>query len=94
MFELYFRPRALKILKTLKRKLQLKVNSDLDNLKSERFTSLDIKKIQGTVHGYRLRIGRWRVLFSLFTDEKRIEVVDIFLKKGKEDYNKRKGLLK
>jgi len=55
--------------------------------------SLDIKKISGTENGYRLRVGRWRILFALFLKEKRIEIVDVFLKKGKEDYFKRIKLL-
>ena len=93
MFELYFRPRALKELKRIKKDDQLKINSALDILKSEKFNLLDLDKIEGTQQGYRLRVGRRRILFALFSREKRIEIVDIFLKKGKEDYFKRKKLL-
>jgi hypothetical protein len=32
-------------------------------------------------------------LFALFPDEKRIEIVDIFLRKGEEDYRKRRKLI-
>jgi len=42
---------------------------------------------------WRLRVGRWRILFALFDKEKRIEIVDIFLRKG-EDYKKRIKLIK
>ncbi len=94
MFKLDFREKALKILSRIQRGYQLKINSVLDDLKLGRFTVLDIKRIEGTKYGHRLRVGRWRVLFSLFSNEKRIEIVDIFLKKGKEDYEKRKYLLK
>ena len=93
MFKLYFRPKALRILKNLERKIQLEINSALDDLRAEKFISLKIKKIEGTKNGYRLRLGRWRILFVLFSKEKRIEIVGIFLKKGKEDYEKRKHLL-
>ena len=33
MFEIYFRPRVLKVLKKIKRGDQLRINSALDNLK-------------------------------------------------------------
>ena len=94
MFDLYFRPRALRNLENLERKLQLKINSALDDLKSEKLDLHNIKKIEGTKFGYRLRIRRWRVLFALFSKEKRIEIVDIFLKKGRENYEKRRYLLR
>ncbi len=71
MFDLYFRPQALKTLKKIERDYQLKINSALDNLKLGRFNLLDLKKIKGTENGYRLRIGRFRVLFALFSKEKK-----------------------
>lgn len=94
MFKLYFREKALKTLKRMERKSQFKVNFILNDLESGRFTKLDIQKIRGTKGGHRLRLGRWRILFTLFLKEKRIEIVDIFLKKGKKDYSKRKKLIR
>jgi len=91
MFKLFFRAKAFKILEKLERAYQLKINSALNDLRLGKFTSWDIEKVQGTKYGHRLRIGRWRVFFDLFAKEKRIEIVDIFLKKGKEDYHKRLG---
>ena len=89
MFEIYFRPRALNALRKIKRDDQLRINSALDNLKLGKFNLLDLDKIEGTQRGYRFRVGRWRILFILFSAEKRIEIVDIFLKKRREDYRKR-----
>ena len=82
--------RAFRFLKKLDRKIQLRINAALNDLKTGRFVVRDIKKIQGTETGRRLRIGRWRILFLL--TNRRIEIVDIFLKKGEEDYRKRKKL--
>jgi mRNA-degrading endonuclease RelE of RelBE toxin-antitoxin system len=48
MFEIYFRPRALKVLKRIKRDDQLRINSALDTLKLGRFDLLDLDKIEGT----------------------------------------------
>jgi mRNA interferase RelE/StbE len=94
MFEIYFRPRALKTLRKIKRNDQLKINRDLENLKTGKFNLLNIRKLKGVQHGYRLRVGEWRILFSLFDKEKRIEIVDIFSREGDADYKKRLDLLK
>lgn len=94
MFRLYFRRSAIKNLEKAERKIQLEINNALDDFKLGEFRNYNIKKIEGTKFGYRLRLGRWRILFALFSGEKRIEIVDIFLKKGKGDYVKRKKLLR
>lgn len=94
MYKVIIKPRAEHEFKQMPNELKKKFYKEFENLSINPFTSSHIKKIRDTKFGYRLRIGRWRILFSLFTNEKRIEVVDIFLKKGKEDYNKRKHLLK
>jgi mRNA-degrading endonuclease RelE of RelBE toxin-antitoxin system len=92
MFRIYFREKAFRTLKKIERKSQSKINSALNDLSLSK--SRDVEKIQGTEHGHRLRIGRWRILFALFSKGKQIEVVDIFLKKSKEDYRKRLKLFK
>jgi|GEM_PF-776006 len=94
MFKLFFRKKAFKILKAIERKHQLRINSALNELKKGQFDKYNIEKIKGTDKGYRLRIGRWRILFILISREKRIEIVDIFLKKGKGDYFKKKKLIR
>lgn len=91
---LEFRGRAFKILKNLPREAQGEINADLDILCLGRFNELDIRKIQGTERGYRIRVDRWRILFNLFSKERKIDVVDIFLKKSDSDYQKRKNLLR
>ncbi len=89
MHKIYFRPRAVKGLKRANKNHQLKINEDLDILSNGRLKVLDITKLSGARNGYRLRVGAWRVLFSLLKDEKIIEIVDIFQKKGRQDYRKR-----
>lgn len=59
MFELYFRPKSFKVLGNIERKTQLEINAVLDNLKLGRFSDYDIKKLEGSEFGYRLRLGRW-----------------------------------
>jgi mRNA-degrading endonuclease RelE of RelBE toxin-antitoxin system len=66
---------------------------NLKKLATNPFAHPQIKKIRGTKFGWRLRIDRWRILFTLFPKEKRIEIVDMFLRKEKEDYKKRRKLI-
>lgn len=94
MFKLYFRSKALKALAKIEKKTQLEINDALDNIKLGRFENYNIRKIEGTEFGYRLRLGRWRILFALFSKEKRIEIIDIFIKKGRKDYLKRRKLIR
>ncbi|MDO8524504.1 MAG: hypothetical protein Q7R99_02655 [bacterium] len=94
MFKIFFREKSLKFLQKINRSQQLSINSALDNLSAEKFILLDIKKIKEAENGYRLRVGRWRILLTMFSTEKRIEIVDIFLKKSESDYQKRINLFK
>ena len=93
MFQTFFTSGADKELGKLPQGLRQKIYSEIKAFSEDPFLYPQIRKIEGTKFGYRLRLGRWRILFCLFSKERRIEVVDIFLKKGKEDYNKRRHLL-
>ena len=46
-----------------------------------------VKKLGGNESRYRFRVGRWRVLFTLTANK--IQIYDIFLKKGRDDYHRR-----
>lgn len=92
MAKIFFRPRALSVLeKFLSRKEQEKVNSLLDQLAKGYFPP-NTKKLRDVKNGYRIRVGRWRVLFSLETQKNKIEIIDIFLEKGDQDYRRRQKL--
>jgi len=93
MFRIYLTSRAEKVFGELSDGLRQKFYEEFERLKVNPSTNPKVKKIQGTEYGYRLRLGRWRILFTLFLDKKRIEVVDIFLKKGKEDYLRKRKLI-
>ena len=94
MFKVIITPRAGKEFAKLPQNLKQKFYTEFEKLAVNPFIHPKGKKLQGTEFGYRLRIGRWRILFALFSKEKRIEIVDIFLKRGKEDYLKRRKLIK
>jgi len=93
MYKVVIKPKAEREFGKLPKELQRKFYEEFRKLSINPFNLPQLKKIEGTKQGWRLRIGRWRILFALFSKEKRIEIVDIFLKKGKEDYRKRIELL-
>ncbi len=93
MFEIYLTKRAERNFAKLPDYLKEKFYKEFEDLSTNIFTNPQVKKLQDIEFGYRLRIGRWRILFAVFTKEKQIEILDIFLKKGKNDYNKRKKLI-
>ena len=94
MFKVIIKSRAEKEFKDLPRELKEKFYKELKRLSIDPFSHPQVKKISGTANGYRLRVGRWRILFILYSKEKIIEVLDIFLKTSEGDYNKRRKLLK
>ncbi|MCD6148260.1 type II toxin-antitoxin system RelE/ParE family toxin [bacterium] len=92
MYELVIKPRAEKEFKKLPAKLKKRFYVEFKKLSTDPFAYPQIKRISGTKFGWRLRVGRWRILFALFSKERKIEIVDIFLKKSKGDYLKRRKL--
>jgi mRNA-degrading endonuclease RelE of RelBE toxin-antitoxin system len=94
MYEIIIKLRAEKEFAKLPKKLKEKFYIEFKKLAANPLAHPQIKKIKGTKFGWRLRIDRWRILFALFPNEKRIEVVDIFLRKGEEDYRKRRKLIR
>jgi len=94
MYEIIIKPRAEKEFAKLPKDLKEKFYIEFKKLAANPFAHPQIKRIRGTKFGWRLSIERWRVLFTLFLKEKRIEIVDIFLRKGEEDYRKRRKLIK
>lgn len=94
MYKVIIKSRADKQFARLSQGSKQKIYEGLNRLSDDPLHHPSVKKIRDTQFGYRLRVGRWRVLFALFHREKKIEVVDIFLKKGREDYAKRKRLLR
>lgn len=69
---------------------QQRVIDALSELAKDSQWYLCVKKLRGSENRYRLRVGRWRVLF--WQSGSSIEVADIFMKKSKSDYRKRMHL--
>ncbi|HEC86379.1 MAG TPA: type II toxin-antitoxin system RelE/ParE family toxin [Thermoplasmatales archaeon] len=59
------------------------INKAIDALKNNPFHGSDIKRLRGKLEGkYRLRVGEYRVVYSLDEKEKTIIIMDIRLRKS------------
>jgi len=70
-----FRKEVLKFLESLpseqRNQIKEKINEFLDSLEGQKRVNLDIKKLRGDWEGFmRLRIGKIRVIFKIYKDEK------------------------
>ena len=87
MFRVFFSSHAERVFAAIAREEQLRIVGELGRLAQNSTWHRRVKKLRGSENRYRLRAGRWRILFTLRANE--IEVADIFLKKGKSDYRRR-----
>ncbi len=87
MTRVSLRPRAIEGLRSAPNGYKVRINEAFDTLKRGDLPS-HTKKLGGAPNGYRIRVGRWRILFVLDSGE--VDVADIFLKKEKGDYRRRR----
>ncbi len=89
MYEIVFRTRFERSFKKLDKKVQSKILDSIDTLIDTPFDHPHIRKIAGVrQHAYRLRVGKWRVLYLAIQKDNVIEIIDLFLKKSESDYRK------
>ena len=86
MSSVSLRPRAVGGLRHASKDYRLKLNKALNILRQGLFPP-HTKKLGGAANGFRIRIGRWRILFTLKDGE--IEIADIFMKKERGDYRRK-----
>lgn len=86
MFHILFSSHSDRAFQHVPQEIRQHIMDKLESLATDDFWYRRVKKLHGVEDQYRLRIGRWRILFSL-TDNK-LEILDIFMKKGKEDYRR------
>lgn len=87
MFSVIFSSHGERAFGKLSQEDRARIIHVLEDLVSDQLWYRRVKKLQGSEDRYRLRMGRWRVLFMLQDGE--IVIMDIFLKKGPEDYHRR-----
>ena len=65
-YQVFLEKRALKRLEKLNFKIREKIFEALKILRDEGFSfGLDIKKLKGYINHYRIKIGKFRILFEL-----------------------------
>lgn len=89
---LVFRKRFEKVFYKLDKSTQQQIVDELEVLAKNPLDHQQVKKIVGTKIGYRLRVGRWRILFAF--ENNIIDVIDLFMEKSKKDYEVRIKLFK
>jgi mRNA-degrading endonuclease RelE of RelBE toxin-antitoxin system len=88
MYQVVFRSRAVRTLKKLDRAAQAAILKALNQLAKNPFVHPNVRKLSGTeVDAFRLRVGRWRILYFIMRDDRVLEVVEIFMKKSPADYH-------
>ncbi len=81
-YNIKYEKRCLKYLKRLDKNTQLRIIRAINQLPLG-----DVKKLQGNTEDYRLRIGKYRIIFS--KDEKRLIINVIEIASRGEVYNRR-----
>lgn len=90
MYQVKVRTRFERAIKKLDKKLQRIIIHELEILAKDPFAHQNVRRIiEANKPFYRLRIGRWRVLYILITKDHVIEVIDLFIKQSDNDYKKR-----
>ncbi|MDD4834344.1 MAG: type II toxin-antitoxin system RelE/ParE family toxin [Lutispora sp.] len=71
-YEIRYESRSIKYLKRLDKDTQLRILKAINGLPSG-----DVKKLQGSLEDYRLRVGSYRILFSKDDNVLTINILDI-----------------
>jgi mRNA interferase RelE/StbE len=90
-YRMVFRKSAEREFAKLDQELKRSIIERLESLAKDPYKATNVKKVLGFRNGYRLRLGRWRIFYLVWDNEKEIEVIDIFMEKGKEDYRRLHG---
>ena len=82
MFEVYVSGKAKKFFRNLDRKIADELISAVSFLKTSPVPvkEFDIKKLAGETDSYRIRMGRYRILYTVYWDEKIIRISKIEMK--------------
>lgn len=75
-YRIEFKPRAIKQLRKLPGDIIAKVSRQIDQL-AENPRPDGCKKLSGTEYSYRVRVGSYRVVYSVFDDVLIIQVIKI-----------------
>ena len=90
MYKVRVTTRFERVFKKLEKRTQQQILTILNELAEDPFNHPNSRSIVGVKEkAFRVRMGRWRVLYIVMTKEQVLEVIDLFMKKGPSDYQKR-----
>ncbi|SMC09489.1 type II toxin-antitoxin system RelE family toxin [Nitratiruptor tergarcus] len=76
MYRIKYSKQVIKFLQKQKKEIVQKIMSTFDELKHElELDRFDIKELKGFQNVYRLRIGKYRIIFRVLEEELIIEVI-------------------
>lgn len=81
IYKIEWKKSAIKELKKINKKEIPKILNQIEKLAENPFPA-NYKKFLGTEHVYRIRIGNYRVLYSLYENELIIEVIKVVDRKN------------
>ena len=77
VYEVEFSPRARKDFKELNRQIKERIKEAIEGIPLRG----DIKKLKGFEDRFRLRVGDWRILYSLDKKERKVVISEILPRK-------------
>ena len=79
MYRVFYHKQVIKFLKKQDKNIVQKIINCFDDIKCnpKNFLNYDIKSLKGFEHKYRLRVSKYRVVFSIIDDELLIEVIKV-----------------
>ncbi|MBS0271107.1 MAG: type II toxin-antitoxin system RelE/ParE family toxin [Proteobacteria bacterium] len=82
MYEIYYKPLALKALLKMPKNQALLIRNKINALKADPYVkNSNVKKLQG-IEGYRLRVGDWRIIYHVDHKVLKILVIKIASRGG------------
>lgn len=86
MYKIIYSKQAYQALKKVPKNLALTIRAKIELLaKNSSLLRNNIKKLQGMEDSYRLRVGDWRIVYTIDNDDLIIEIVKI-ASRGGVDY--------
>lgn len=89
MYTLVFRPKAKKSVESLRKFELLRIMTAFAEIQRKGASASSVKVLLGISRGFRKRVGRWRVLFTVDEEKKKVTVWIVAIEKDtKRDYGK------
>ncbi len=76
MYAINYSKEAVRALRKMPRNVSKLIMSKIDQLASNPYSAQQVKKLQG-INGFRLRVGDWRVIYTVNDQEMEVIVIRV-----------------